>query len=261
MSQRRITIQRTTDYLKFTRAIDNRLTDAKKHRKLRESMQKYGFLPYWPIVVRENGNGTYHIEDGQHRHLFARQLTLPIYFVVANDDFSIAEVNNTQKIWSVVDYVDCYIEKQIDSYRIGKEFKERYKIPITTAFALLAGTASFSNIDAEFRSGEFVIKDQDWAERVATVYSQIAQLSSEVSNVRFLETCMALCRVESFDSKRLIQGAKRCREKLVAYANRDGYLSMCEELYNYSRSQLFPLKVEAQMAMRKRNAAVVKKKK
>lgn len=261
MAAKRFYIQQTKDYDKFVRSDANRVTNLKKHKKLEESMGKYGFLPYWPIVVRENGNGTFYIEDGQHRHVFARQLELPVFYVVAQDDFNIAEVNNTQKVWHPVDYAEMYAAQGLKDYAGGLEFMHTYGLAVGAAFALLAGTTTFSNIDDAFRRGEFKIKDREWANSVAGLYTQIVALSSDVKNTRFLEACMAVCRVDRFDPRRMIQGAKRCRDKLANYTTRDAYLSLCEELYSFGRKQLVPLKIEAAMAMRERNAVTQAKKK
>lgn len=72
---------------------------------------------------------------------------------------------------------------------------------------------------------------------------------------------MAVCRVKEFEADRLLHGAERCREKLVAYSNRDAYLDMLEGMYNFNRNarNLFALKMEATKAMRERNAVEIKK--
>lgn len=44
-------INQTTNYGLFAYTIVNRPLDLKKHRKLKASMQKYGFLASFPIVV------------------------------------------------------------------------------------------------------------------------------------------------------------------------------------------------------------------
>lgn len=73
-------------------------------------------------------------------------------------------------------------------------------------------------------------------------------------NTRFVEACMRVCRVEGFDSKRMLAGAERCREKLLSYSTMEAYLEMLEEVYNFGRKQLVGLKAAAMMAMRERNA-------
>jgi hypothetical protein len=127
-------------------------------------------------------------------------------------------------------------------------------LPITIAFALLGGTTSFTNVKPQFVDGTFEIKDRDWADQVASVYCAMVALSKDIRGARFLQACMGACRVKDFKPARLIQGAKRCREKLVSYSTKDAYLDMIEELYNFGQRKLVGLKALAQMAMRARNA-------
>ena len=66
---------------------------------------------------------------------------------------------------------------------------------------------------------------------------------------------MAVCRVPHFDAKRFLRDANACREKLVVYSTRDGFLEMMEEIYNFRQSKLVGLKAEAKIVMRHRNVA------
>lgn len=72
---------------------------------------------------------------------------------------------------------------------------------------------------------------------------------------------MAVCRLDGFDAARLLAGVERCREKLVSYSTREAYLEMIEEIYNFGRRQLVPIKVNALNAMKSRSAAQPAKKK
>jgi hypothetical protein len=117
---------------------------------------------------------------------------------------------------------------------------------------LLSGRTSFRDCD-EFTSGGFKVKDRAWADSVAGTYGPMVKMSPEMKNARFLEACMCACRVPEFETKRLLQNAARCREKLASFSTRDAYLTMLEEVYNFGRSKLFGLKAAAMMVMRERN--------
>jgi hypothetical protein len=85
-------------------------------------------------------------------------------------------------------------------------------------------------------------------------------LSGDVRNMRFMEACMAVCRLEGFDVERMLSCSSRCRERLLSYSTRDAYLDMIEEVYNFGRSKLVPLKMPAIEVMRKRNAVIAGRK-
>lgn len=253
MSDRRI--KHTKNYKLFERTTDNRPCDPAKRRPLMESMKKYGWIPSFPAVCRVKGNGKIEIEDGQHRIAIAETLGIEIWYVLEEVQFDVAIVNSGQRPWVLNDYARRYADQGSSDYREAIEFREKNKLPIGMAFALLGGTTSFCNVENSFRSGSFRIKDRKWAEDVAAIYGPFVEASRSVRNARFLEACMAVCRIPGFDRDRLLRGLARCRDKLTAYSNRDAYLQMIEEVYNFGCRQLVGIKVAALNAMKSRNPA------
>jgi hypothetical protein len=247
-------LQVTKNYRLFSRSIDNRPLSEKNHKKLLRSMQRNGFLPCFPLACVREPNGNLIVYDGQHRLAYAETLGLPVYFVVLDKPFDIAEVNCAQEKWNTRNFAETFAAQNKQAYKIGLEFTDRHQLPIGIAFGLLAGTCSFTNIQEYYYGGTFKVKDMPYAEMVGAIYSQIIAISPIAKNARLIEACMAIGRVKDFDSARLVKGCERCREKLVAYSTRDAYLDVLEIVYNFGRKQLFALKNEAVMAMRERNA-------
>lgn len=247
-------ISATKNYRLFTRhSNENRPLDAPRHKRLLESMKRYGFLQCFPIVCFRDKNGNLVVKDGQHRLSFAETLGIPVYWVEEDVDFDVAVVNCTAKIWVLRDYARKHAANGIRDYQEGIDFADQHGLPIGTAFALLAGTISFNNCQEHFVDGTFKVKDQSWADAVAGIYGPLVALSPVLKNARFIEACMAACRVPTFEPKRLVSNAERCREKLVSFSTRDAYLDMVEQVYNFGRKQLLGLKALATMAMRERN--------
>lgn len=253
-------ISTTKNYRLFARSADNRALCLKKHKKLYDSMRMYGFLSCFPLACSRDESGSLIVKDGQHRLAIAEELGLPVHYVEEAVEFDVAVINCTPKTWALRDYAEKFSANGSKDYQEGVEFADLYKLPIGTAFALLAGTASFGNVQASFVDGAFKIKDREWAESVASTYSAIVAMSDQVRNARFVDACMAACRTEGFDVTRMVRGAERCREKLVAYSTRDAYLEMMEVIYNFGRKQLVPLKIMAQQAMKDRNVVLAQAK-
>ena len=251
------TIQVTKDYDLFQRSEHNRDTTMAGRKKLVASMEKYGFIPSFPVVVRRDADGKLVVVDGQHRLLIARHLGLPVYFVEESAEFVTAEVNDAMRTWGLSDYVQTWARNGNKDYVEAQEFARRHGIAIGKACSILGGTVSTGNVDSQIRSGTFKVKDREWAEAVATLYTAVCKLSKDISKTRFLEACMAVTRVKGFDLSRMTSGAKKCREKLAGYSTRDGNLEMLEEVYNYGRKQMFGLKVAALMALRDRKDATL----
>lgn len=255
MSKSSARVFETTNYRLFhSNKHDNRPLDLRKHKKLEKSMLKYGFLKCFPIVCFRGTSGDLEVKDGQHRLAFAVKHQLPVYWIEDEANFDVAEINCTSKIWSVADYARKFSENGLRDYAEGLAFAEQHGLAIGLSFAMLAGTTSFGNIKGDFEDGKFKVKDRAWADAVATLYIHTGAMSPEVRNARFLEACMMVCRVDGFDHRRFIDGAKRCRDKLTSFSTKDAYLFMMEEIYNFGRKQLVGLKAAALMAMRERNA-------
>lgn len=253
-------ILNTTNYRLFqNNSGENRPLDIKKHRKLMESMKKYGFLDSYPIIVTRNGDDQLIVKDGQHRLTFAESLALPVYYVEDKTNFDVAIVNCASKIWVLKDYAQKHANNGVKAYQEGLEFADQHNLPVGVAFSLLGGTTTFDNLQEQFLEGTFKVKDRAWADAVAGIYVPLVAMSKHVRNARMLEACMAVCRVPDFDSKRLLDNTKRCQEKLVSYSTRDAYLDLLETLYNFGRKQLVGLRAAATMAMRDRNAVKSKK--
>jgi hypothetical protein len=249
----------TKDYRLFGRSSENRPLNIRKHKKLEQSLKEYGFLQCFPVVCYRDASGKLIVKDGQHRLAIAETLGMPVAWIEVDVDFDVAKINCAQEKWQLKDYAQKYAANGIKQYQEGMEFAEQYGITLGTAFALLAGTTTFSNIEAAYVTGKFQIKDRAWAEAVAFVFSRMVTISSALNKKAFVEACMAVTRVEDFDAKRLIHSAERCREKLVAYSNRDAFLDMLEAVYNFGRAKLVGLKALATMALRERSVTATAK--
>jgi hypothetical protein len=236
---------------------DNRPRNEGKHKGLLKSMQAFGFLPCYPIVCIRDKDKHLVVRDGQHRLAFAETLGLPVVYIVVDESFDIAAVNNSQVVWSTRNYAETFAAQGRSQYQDGLDFADRHGLPVGIAFGMLAGTSSFNNVVRDYKNGDFTIRDRGWAETVGAIYAHLAALAPRCKNARLIEACMAVARVPGFDAARLIHGADSAREKIVPYATRDAYLTLLEELYNFNRvvRNRVPLKMDAEKAMHERNAA------
>lgn len=254
-------IKHTKDYRKFERSVDNRPLDSGKHKMLRDSMKAYGWIPSFPASCKLLPTGKLLVKDGQHRVQIAETLQIEIFYVVEEKDFDIAIVNAAQRSWSPADYVHRYGSQGSEDYVQAMEFCKKNNLPIGLGFALMAGTTNFGNVRKQFMSGEFKIKDTAWAIQVARIYAPLVKISKALKSARYIEACMAVCRVDDFDPDRYLRCAERCTEKLQAYSTRDAFLEMIESIYNHGQKKLVPLKIKAIEAMRQRCPATNPKKK
>ncbi len=257
MSQKKIQV--TKNYRLFKISEENRNLELARHKKLKLAMQEYGFLPSFPIVVFRSSTGELIVLDGQHRLAFAEMLGLPVYWTESAVEFDIAKINGTTKIWLIRDYAEKFAKQGMKPYEQLIEFADRHQMGISLSVCLLAGTVSFGNVSEAYLSGRFKIKDHERAELVATMYTAFILMDKRLANMRLAEALVATSRVTGFESKRLTASLEHCKEKLHPFSTRDGYLDMIQEIYNYRKSKLVPLKINAIQAMRERSAAETKK--
>jgi hypothetical protein len=247
-------ISTTKNYSMFTISGENRPLDLSRRKALRDSMKSYGFLKSFPLSCVRDRNNKLVVKDGQNRLAIAEELGLPVHYFVEEVDYDIAAVNNAQQKWTLSDYAMKWAAQGKPDYMTLLAFIESHSMPIGLATSLLCGCVHANGpLMRRFREGGFKVSDYEFADRVADVYSHLLSLSKDIKNRNCLAAVMASMRIEGFEPKRLIDGAKRRPEKLRAYATRDCYLEMIEELYNFNRSKLVPVKMPALQILRERD--------
>lgn len=257
MSKAKVTttdgLKMTTDYSLFVKDANNRDLDIDGHRWLGESMRVHGFLRQHPIAVRKDATGKYKVKCGQHRLYFAEKLGLPVYFVEQEKELDSVELEGTEKKWKPADRARNWANRGVQSYRELLEFADRTNIPLGMAAAICMGTYSYGNIQSQFESGQFEMRDREHAEMVSQVYVAFSTFDKRIAGTLFIKAIGAAARVKHFDHLRLLKNMRKCPELLKRYATREAFLEMLEEIYNYRQPNRVPLKFEAVQAMHERN--------
>jgi len=248
-------INTTKNYALFSISEDNRAINIKRRKTLRESMTKHGFLPAYPIVCSRTEKGLV-IKDGQHRYTIARELGLPIHYVVSADVCDIADINAAQKPWGITDYANRFAKSNNADYIELLEFSEETGIPISLSATILFGHAKYGNFNEIFKQGGFKIREREYANKCARIVMSVRDQSKSAANPMLIYSVAAACRVEGFKEEKMIAAIKRRSDLLKPYANREACLDMLEKIYNHHSSvNALPLKFEAEKALRERNVA------
>lgn len=245
----------TKDYGMFFYKDINRPVDLEKSKakRLYNSMKKYGFIKSYPITVKKK-NGKHEIQDGQHRYAIAMKLNIPIYYVVIEQEISIPEINSTQDPWTTKTFIESWAKSGNSDYAEIIQFKDKHGLPITVCAALLAGTISYQNVALPIRDGKYKVKDRQHAELVGSVLNQIIPVYQRARTKNFIEAICAICRLKNIELKRLVENIRKHPHLLQPFGTRDTILTMLESVYNYGKRVLYPLAINAQNEMKKRNA-------
>ena len=120
-------VLQTDDYSMFKILEGNRCVNKLHVRRLKESFKDAYLLS--PIVVNQH----FQIIDGQHRFEAAKEMKLPINFIVCND-YSLKEVqllNTNMKNWKKEDYLTAYRDWETDrkSTRLNSSHSGESRMP------------------------------------------------------------------------------------------------------------------------------------
>lgn len=158
----------TVNYGQFRSIKGNRAVSKKHVTMLMDSITKNNQLDTRPIVVNKN----LEIIDGQHRLEAAKNLELPIYYVVKNEaDYQeMAFLNSCQANWGTRDFLTMYSNQGFPEYKHLEEFVNRHNInlePVICFFLYGGGTSRKERLESRsqflqrFKRGEFVFEGNE----------------------------------------------------------------------------------------------------
>src|SRR5690348_13876868 len=108
-------ILKTSNYAMFKLADTNRKVKKSHVELLKKAIRKKNLLHLNPIIVDQDSN----VIDGQHRLTAARELKLPIFYMIDNEinDSDIASLNSNKSNWQPLDYINYYARKGNNNYK------------------------------------------------------------------------------------------------------------------------------------------------
>jgi hypothetical protein len=204
---------------------------------LMASMQRYGFLPQWPISCERNGTDKLKVIAGHHRLFYAKQLELPVWYVASETHVDICDIEGSKKsAWSMSDHIQARAAAGSADYLFLLNFAQDHGLPILVAANLVSGQgASSNNATRTISTGGFRVGDMTHAYAVVEItdycYSQgivFARTSP------FLRAISSVLRVPEFDTRLFLHRATM----YPAMMNKRGTAAEClqeiEALYNYT---------------------------
>lgn len=251
-------LQKSSRYQDFLFSETNRQVDNNSNhfKRLLKSMEKYGFLPAYPIHVQSRGS-RFEIVDGQHRYEAAKTLGLPVYFVIYNNgELNIPEINAGQGAWSLMDYLKSYAQQGYADYAELVEFSLKYKIPTTIAARLLQGCIGSDGTKQSnsLKDGNFKVKSRTTAESVASAVVAVRDINKHVGGHNLFITAISRCMaVKDFDVNVFVEKCRKCPGKLIVHPNLIAFNRMIDEIYNYQSKRPIPLEFLTNEAMKQRN--------
>jgi hypothetical protein len=236
----------TTNYDMFNHVDGNRIVNKLHVRRLRESFKTKYLLS--PIIV----NSRFQIIDGQHRFNAAKELGLPINYIIC-PDYQLKEVqllNTNSKNWKREDYLNAFCDLGYEHYVALRKFKNLYpEHGIENCMTLLSnkvgGLASSRKefitetnkkgafASRTFEEGEFKVEDYENACNMADKIRMIKPYYAYYYRRIFVITMVAMFKNKDYNHNQLITKLNHCPIPLENRINVTQQKLLIEEIYNY----------------------------
>lgn len=224
-------VQTTNDYAKF-RTLDGNRTLNELHLKRLVSSMRVNYL-LSPIVVNERME----VIDGQHRFAAAKELGLPVNFIIVIG-YGLREVqilNANAKNWTANDYLSGYCDLGYEDYLTYRTFREKYGFGHNECMAMLSGTTTTGKVVETFYDGTFKVKSYKNACATADLLVQVAPYYAGYTRRVFVIAMIGLLKNDRFVFAELLSKLAIQPTALVDCTNVSQYVELIERIYNYKR--------------------------
>lgn len=227
------TVYSTMDYYKFKSIKGNRHINSRNYIKLTKSMEEEQLII--PIIVNDN----YEIIDGQHRFMCAKNLGLPVYYLMVNG-YSINQVKRANLVssnWTKEDYLNMHITDGIESYEKFKNLLVQSKLNISDLIKLyaVAQNKNSSQLSYEFETGSFVDEGTEKVENFLICLEDFDYYKN-YKQQSFVGAFLKLFTYPTFDIERMREKSKT-RQSVLESLNSgtlDDYLNiLCNKMYSF----------------------------
>lgn len=237
-------VQTTTDYSKFKTLIGNRKPNELHIKRLTNSFkERYLFSP---ILVNEKMQ----IIDGQHRFYSAKELKLPINYLVV-EGYGLEEVqilNTNSSNWKKEDYLKAYCDLGVEPYLQMRQFMLDFPdFGVAIAEMILTDNTNGENrskvIDKVeirmmgFQNGELTIPNLSKSYETAEKVLMFKPYYDGYNRATFVRTLITLFKNENYTHAEMISKLANNPSSLTHCANVTQYKFLLEDIYNFRRRE------------------------
>lgn len=237
----------TNDYSLFKTLDGNRHVNKLHVKRLKESFQEAYLLS--PILVNQRCE----IIDGQHRFEAAKQIGLPINYIMVQN-YGLREVqllNTNMKNWKKEDYLTAYCDLKYPEYLKFRNFMRRFpELGLLNCEALLTNKATNNSNSSDpelksdtnirgtytsryFQEGDLNIVDYELSVENAEKIMMIKPYYDGFSRPAFVRAMIGLFKIEYYNHTQLLQKMANNPTAMQHCANVTQYKLMLEDIYNF----------------------------
>ena len=197
-----------------------------------------------PIVANE----LYLIGDGQNRFEACKNLGLPVYYMIIPGLTlkDIQRLNSNTKTWSWQEHMESCCKLKMEDYITYRDFFNSYKIQHTECMQLVSGNTSLrggtKTMARAFNDGQFKVGDLDKAVDYANKITELGRYYDGFTRKSFVRAIIHLLEnknpsLSKYEHNVFVKRLARKSQMFTHQINRDDYLKMIEDVYNYGCSR------------------------
>lgn len=246
LTQSEVVVKVSSDYSAFKLHPHRRPLDQRRLTKLIEFMGEKNLLSCYPIVCDPAGT----ILDGQRRFAAARQLGLPVHYIVVSGVTlpMIVRASTSSKSWVLHDYLHHYSVLEYPEYLVLANFRREYPVfELAICVSMLSGELTEGQGRARhlFASGQFKITELALMCQVGD-YLMLIDDRKLRANTTFQRAFTRVVKsTPGFDMRRFVAKLKENPEKIKNFADVEGCLEAIRDTYNHGlRSPVAKLQLD-----------------
>jgi hypothetical protein len=243
-------IFKETDLSKFKFYSGNRPIDKTNYSKIRDSISQKNMLKECPIIVNKN----LEVLDGQHRLEAARDLGIPIYYLIKDGGnyLDVIALNENKKSWAKEDYLRIFSEGvNNENYVKVIDFMNRHNFNLSQALLLINGPIRDYEENTNFRKGNFIFPDDiDYIEESTRKVKMVLELIAEhgikprlrFRNVSFIRPLLMFINNPGVDFDSFMVKLRSHWYKIGVRPSATLYVEMFADIYNYFSKKKIDIK-------------------
>jgi hypothetical protein len=237
-------VHTTTNYEKFKTLMGNRKTSEVHIKRLTNSF-KVSYL-FSPILINEK----WEIIDGQHRFLAAKELNLPINYIIV-EGYGLNEVqilNTNSANWKKEDYLKAYCDLGVTPYLQLREFMNHFPdFGIAVCEQLVTNNVGGSNNKNQmskshlkvknFQEGRLSIPDLNQSYENAEKVMMFKPYYEGYNRSIFVAALIGIFKNENYNHAEMLSKLAQQQSCLTHCTNVTQYKLLIEEIYNFRRRE------------------------
>lgn len=227
-------------YYSFKFISGNRRINRDNVNKLKRSFTEHGWIGE-PIVVDDK----FYIVSGQHRYTAAKELGIPIRYMITHDDVSVKAIQDTSQAvrkWTKLDIIRSYADEGNINYRnmitLYEQFVTTRKVlPLNALIAVITRQYETTSFDKVTLDGGLQLNIDDMNKHILTlscIEECVLPIKSNQKVGRFDYICKAVLFMldNGADAKRLKSKIDTYFRDVHSVSNTMQALEILEDIYN-----------------------------